>query len=164
MRFRPVPPTVVVVTNTEIWQILEFQLHFCALIVAHFRIHVENIQIIFKNVCEPPLQMTNLAWQRTKLHFLLRTRCTRQGGLITFRLAQEHFIGYLSFIRLGILRRFLDKHWQKCVSHPSENLRFHPSVERPLIVPLSRNVIPVFGDSHYQWEECQPPSMNPPRS
>jgi hypothetical protein len=51
-----------------IWQILEFELHFCVLILANFCIHVEHIQMICKNLCEPPLQLTNLAWQRTKYH------------------------------------------------------------------------------------------------
>jgi len=49
-----------------IWRILEFELDFCALTVAHFRIHVENIQMICKTLGEPPLQMTNLARKRTK--------------------------------------------------------------------------------------------------
>jgi len=38
----------------------------CALIIAHFHRHVENIQMIHKTLCEPPLQMINMAWQRTK--------------------------------------------------------------------------------------------------
>ena len=49
-----------------IWRILEFELHFWALIDAHFCIHVDNIQIIRKKLCEPALEMTNLAWHRTK--------------------------------------------------------------------------------------------------
>jgi len=49
-----------------IWWMLEFELHFCALFIAHFHIHLENIQMIPNKVCEPPLQMRNLAWQRTK--------------------------------------------------------------------------------------------------
>jgi len=44
--------------NLRIWT------HFCALIFAHFRIPVENIQLICKILCEVPLQMTNLAWQQ----------------------------------------------------------------------------------------------------
>jgi len=48
-----------------ILQIMEFELHFCGLIVAHFCIYVENIQRIGQKLCEPLLQMTNLAWQRT---------------------------------------------------------------------------------------------------
>jgi len=46
--------------------ILEFKLYFCVLIIAHFSTHVEYIQMIPKKLCEPPLQMTNLACQRTK--------------------------------------------------------------------------------------------------
>jgi len=49
-----------------IWQILEFELYYCALIIAHLCIHAENIQRICKEFFEPPLQMMNLACQRAK--------------------------------------------------------------------------------------------------
>ena len=49
-----------------IWQILELELHFCVLIIAHSCIYVGNIQMIRKILCEPPLQMTTLSCQRTK--------------------------------------------------------------------------------------------------
>jgi len=79
-------------------------------------------------------------------------------------LEPERLIWCFIFVRLGILRSFFDKHWQQCVSQPSENWRIHPSIEWPFIVPLSRNVIPILGVSQYQWEAYQLPSMNPPRS
>jgi len=108
--------------------------------------------------------MTHLAWQRTKQHCLLKRRCTRRGTLITFMLEQERLIWCFILVGLGILRRFLDKHWEKCDSQWSENCRSHPSVEWPFIVPLARNVILILGISHYQWEACQLASMNSPRS
>jgi len=117
-----------------------------------------------KKLYEPPLQMTNLARKRTKKHRLLRRRCTRQGTFITFGFVLERLIWCFVFVRFGILRRFADKHWQKCVFQPSENRRSHPSVEWPFIVPLSRNIIPILCVSQYQWETCQAPSMYPPRS
>jgi len=49
-----------------IWWIMKLEHHFCALIVVHFHIHVENIHIICKKHPEPPLQMMTLASQRTK--------------------------------------------------------------------------------------------------
>jgi len=52
--------------HIEIWWILEFKLHFCALIIAHFCIHVENIQMIRKKLCAQPHWIANLTWQRTK--------------------------------------------------------------------------------------------------
>jgi hypothetical protein len=123
--------------HREIWGILEFELHFCALIVAHLRNHVEYIPIVRKKLSEPPFQMTNLAWQRTKSHRHLRRWCTRQGPFKTFRFIQQLLICSLFSIRLGILCRFVDKHWQKCVSQPLENRRIHPSIEWPFIVRLS---------------------------
>jgi len=108
--------------------------------------------------------MTNFAWQRTKLHRLLRRRCTRQGIWITFRLVKKRLIWCFLFIRFRILRCCIDKHCQKCFSQPSENRRMLPSIEWPFNGPLSWNIISIFGVSQYQWATCQPPSMYPPRS
>jgi hypothetical protein len=47
-------------------RILEFQLHFCALIIARFCIDVEIIRKIRNKLWEPPHLMTNLVWQKTK--------------------------------------------------------------------------------------------------
>jgi len=136
-----------------IWWILEFELHVCALIVAHFRKHVEYIRTIHKQLCEPPLHMTKLAWHRTKLYCLLkRRRCTCQGAFKTFRFVQQGLVSWFVLIRLGILKRFVDKHWQKCLFQPSENWGIHPSIDWPFIVPLSWNVIQILGVSQYQWE------------
>jgi hypothetical protein len=46
---------------------LEFELHLCVLIVTHFRIHVENIQLNRKKHYDPPLQLTNLALAEYKI-------------------------------------------------------------------------------------------------
>jgi len=72
-----------------IWVISEFELHFCTLIVAHFCIHADNIRMMCKTVCEPPLQLMNLDWQRRKQYRLLRRRCRRKVAIITLRLVQN---------------------------------------------------------------------------
>jgi len=147
-----------------IWRIVEKVLHFYALFVAHFCVQVQNIQMIRKELCKPPLQITNLARKRTQSHRLVRRRRTRQGAFTSFRFTQERLIWFFIFIRFRILRLCIDKHRQKCVSQPSENQRIHPSMRWPFIVPLSWDVILIFGVSRYQWETCQPPSMYPPCS
>jgi len=43
-----------------ICQILEFDLHFCVLIVAHFCKHEENIQIVRKTLCEQTISSDEL--------------------------------------------------------------------------------------------------------
>jgi len=42
--------------------------------------------------------MTNLAWQRTKLHHLLRRRRTRQGAICTFRFMQECLVWCFDYV------------------------------------------------------------------
>ena len=47
---------------------LEFELHFCAFIIAHFGIDVEYIHITRKQLRYPPLQMMTLARKSTNYH------------------------------------------------------------------------------------------------
>ena len=141
---------------------MEFELHFCVLIVAHFCIPVENLQMVYKTLCEPPLKMMNKGWQRKILHRLLRRRCTRQVAHIAFRFRQGHLMWCFVFIRIGILHGYVDKNCKKFDSLWSEIPRIHPTIEWPFIVPLSWNGILIFSVSQYQWETCQPPSMYPP--
>jgi hypothetical protein len=80
----------------------------------------------------------------------VRRRCTRPGALIIFGFMQERLGVYFVFVRLRMLRWFLDNHRLKWGSQPAENRRFHPSIEWPFIVTLFRNVIPILGVSQYQ--------------
>jgi len=128
--------------------ILEFELHFCSFITVHFGIHVEYIHGIRKKLCYPPLQMTNSARKMTKYHCLLWRRCT--GWCIVISLFWKECLSWcIVLVRFRILCRFLDKHCQKCLSQPSENQRFHPSIEWPFIVPLSRNIVAILGISQH---------------
>jgi hypothetical protein len=52
----------------------------------------------------------------------------------------------------------------KNVSQPTENQRFHPSIEWPFKVRLCRNIVTILSVSQHQRETCQLPSMNPPCS
>jgi len=86
-----------------IWQILEYELHICALIIAHFSIHVENTQMVCKKLHEPPSQMTDFTKQRTNYHWLWMRRCTTLATLIAFRFMEKYLFTFFIFISFGIL-------------------------------------------------------------
>lgn len=64
-------------------------------------------------------------------------------------LRKERQSSFVVLARIRILRRIVDKHWQKWLSHRSESWKIHPTIEQPLIVPVSRIIIAILTVSQH---------------
>jgi len=121
--------------------ILEFEQHFCVFIAAHCCIDVEYNHMICKILCCPPLQMRNMARKSTKLHCLLRKRCSEDCNLIYLLLRKELHTWCSIINKFLVCYWFSEKHWWISLCQPSKHRRIHRSIEWPFIVRLSWDIV-----------------------
>jgi len=105
--------------------------------------------------------MTNLARKRAKLHRSLWRRWTGEGIFMSHLFQKVCLSWCVIFVQLRILPRFLHEHSQKYLAQPCENRRIHPTIEWPLIIPLSRTCPAILCVSQHEQIIWLPSSMNP---
>jgi len=106
--------------------------------------------------------MMNLARKMKKHHCFLWRRRTGESICVSLVFHQERLSQWVFFVRFGIPSMFMEKHWPKCLTLPTENQQINPSIECPFNVPFSRNVIAILCVSQHWRKTFKPPSMNSP--
>jgi len=88
--------------------VIELKLHVSALNIAHLRVQVEYIRMIYKILHYPPLQMLNQDRKWAKMYHVVWSRCKEESIFIAFWFWKNRVFCCFIMVMIRILIWYID--------------------------------------------------------